>query len=824
MEDALLKLREITSTIKSRIQSTIDEKVRPTLQRGQEAINTHRRHILAASGLVIFFTAAVVIFEVSAEYAHCAAIVDTKLSDRVLQQPAGIYAAPRRLSVGQQITSLEIAERLQRAGYREGNESDEFAVGHFTRNTDSIEVTNRSVSDEEAPTVIRIRFGKQNIVNLEDAKTGEKIKTLVLAPEMLTADLDTKRQTRRATSFEDLPDSLIKALCAIEDRRFFSHSGVDPSGILRAAYTNLRHGEIREGGSTITQQLVKNEFLTAARTWDRKLTEAMMAIALEKRLTKQQIFTLYSERVYLGHSGITSVYGFRQGAKIFLGKELSDLTLADAAFLAGLVKAPNRYAPHARTAEAIARRNVVIDAMASSGRISEAEAANAKGEQLALLPPQNPGGAASPWFVDYVNRELVKRQVESEDGLHLRVETTLDSDLQQTANQVVSAHLNRISKLVAKRNRGERPEAALIALDPRSGEILAMVGGNDYVTSQLNRATDAMRQPGSVFKPVVYASALARGYSPATTFVNEKREITYGYRAVYRPQNFGHSYSNQPVTLRESLIRSLNVVAVDAAMQVGLENVASLAERMGLPRPDSYPSLALGAFEATPLDVARAYTVFANNGVRVDPVGVRSVKSDGTTIYSGEAGKMGVLPSTAAYLVTDALIDVVNRGTGAVIRKMGYRGPAAGKTGTSRDAWFVGYTPKLLVVVWVGFDDNRDLGLTGGEAAAPIWADFVKNALALRPDLNATQFTQPAGLQLVEVDSETGAIANEFCPRREKMLMSSSLATGICLIHQQPLEMPTTEEIPSETPVETTTDVTNSEAIITALRASWFKR
>jgi penicillin-binding protein 1B len=824
MEDALLRLRAITTTIKSRIQLTIDEKVRPTLQRGRQAISTHRRHILAASGLVIFLTAALVIFEVSAEYAHCASIVDTKLSGRVLQQPAGIYAAPRRLSVGQQITTLEVAERLLRAGYREGNESDEFAAGHFTRSTDSIEVTNSFVSDEEAPTMVRIRFGKQNIVNIEDAKTGEKIKALALAPEMLTADLDTKRQTRRATSFEDLPESLVKALCAIEDRRFFSHSGVDPSGILRAAYTNLRHGEIREGGSTITQQLVKNEFLTSARTWDRKLTEAMMAIALEKRLTKQQIFTLYSERVYLGHSGITSVYGFRQGAKIFFGKELSDLTLAEAAFLAGLVKAPNRYSPHMRTAEALARRDVVIDAMASSGRLSEAEASSAKGEQLALLPPQNPGGAASPWFVDYVNRELVKRQVEEEDGVHLRVETTLDSDLQQTANQVVTAHLNRISKLVAKRNRGERPEAALIALDPRSGEILAMVGGNDYATSQLNRATDAMRQPGSVFKPIVYASALARGFSPATTFTNEKREIEYGYRAVYRPQNFGHSYSNQPVTLRESLIRSLNVVAVDAAMQVGLANVAALAERMGMPRPDSYPSLALGAFEATPLDVARAYTVFANNGVRVDPIGVRTVKSDGTNIYSGEAGRMGVLPSTTAYLVTDALSDVVNRGTAAGIRKMGYRGPAAGKTGTSRDAWFVGYTPKLLVVVWVGFDDNRDLGLTGGEAAAPIWADFVKNALALRPDLNATKFTQPGGLELVVVDPETGAIANEFCPRREKMLMSSSLATGICLIHQQPMETLIEEEIPSETPVETTTDSTDNEAIIRALRASWFKR
>ncbi len=335
----------------------------------------------------------------------------------------------------------------------------------------------------------------------------------------------------------------------------------------------------------------------------------------------------------------------------------------------------------------------------------------------------------------------------------------------------------------------EEPEVSLIALDPHSGEILAMIGGRDYAVSQLNRATDAMRQPGSVFKPIVYAAALSRGISPAMTFMNSPHEIAYGYKAVYRPQNFGDSYSNRQVTLREAMVRSLNVVTVDAAMQTGLGNVAEMAARVGLPRPETYPSMALGAFEATPLDVAGAYTTFANDGTKVDPLAVRTIKSNGEIVVSGASSKTGVLPSTIAYLVTDTLSDVVNRGTAARIRSMGYRGPAAGKTGTSRDAWFVGYTPNLLVVVWIGYDDNRDLKLTGGDAAVPIWVDFVKRALELRPDLRADRFVRPSGLETVEMCSENGMVANEFCPHRQRLLIASSSRPGICFEHQEPLVM-----------------------------------
>jgi penicillin-binding protein 1B len=280
--------------------------------------------------------------------------------------------------------------------------------------------------------------------------------------------------------------------------------------------------------------------------------------------------------------------------------------------------------------------------------------------------------------------------------------------------------------------------------------------------------------------------------------MNAPHEIEFGYKAVYQPRNFGHSYSNQQVTLREAIVRSLNVVAVDAAMQAGLENVAEMSARLGLPRPRIYPSMALGAFETTPLDIARAYTTFANDGVRVDPLAIRTIKANGEVLITGAASKASVLPSSLAYLVTDTLADVVNRGTAARIRSLGYRGPAAGKTGTSRDAWFVGYTPNLLVVVWVGNDDNSDLRLTGAEAAVPIWADFITRALQLRPDLAANRFVKPAGLETVEIDAENGMLANEFCPQRRRMLMASFLVPGTCLQHQEPLMSTDFEELHPE--------------------------
>lgn len=768
-------------------------------------VRKHGKKALVGGILFSFLFVSIIVGETVSAYLHYASIVDTQLSNQFFHQPPGIFAAPRRVGVGQRITKENLVQDLLRAGYVNGPALGDFAVGNFLVQGDSVKLyTADFARNESSAAMIQVNFKKNEVAEVVETETGRKIDHIFIPAELLTVDFNSKGQTRRATSFDEIPAIVINAICAIEDRHFFTHSGVDISGIVRAALKNAQQNDIREGASTITQQLVKNEFLTPEKTYRRKLIEAMMAVALERRLTKQQIMTLYVDRVYLGHSGLTSVYGFRQGAQVFFGKELRDLNVSEAAFLAGIVKAPNLYSPHTHLSEALLRRNIVLKAMADAGYISNDLASQYQLEQVTLLPPQKLDDSTAPYFIDYVKREIAKLKIDDNEQSKLRVETTIDLDLQQAANQVLLQHMGRISALIAKRNHnGEKqPETALVALDPQSGAILAMVGGRDYRKSPLNRASDAMRQPGSVFKPIVYATALSHGISPASTYVNSPREIEYGFNAVYRPQNYGRSYSNQSVTMRESLVRSLNVVTVDVAMQAGLGNVANMAERMGMPKPQIFPSMALGAFEATPLDVARAYTTFANNGSRVDPMAIKTVKQNGYETFNGEPTKSSVLSPSISYLVTDALADVVNRGTGARIRQMGYRGPAAGKTGTSRDAWFVGYTPKLLVVVWVGFDDNTDLNLLGGEAAVPIWADFVKRALEIRPDLVTKEFPRPSGMEIIEIDPDTGAIANEFCPHRQRMLMANFLSPGICFEHQAPLDVSATEFSDLTTPVD----------------------
>lgn len=768
---------------------------------------------IALGILTIFFSGLFII-----EYKHYAAIVDERLSGQGLQYPAGIYASPVHINVKKPISKEDLKERLLRANYIEGNEQDELAIGNFTVNENSIEIhTSESVQSQRIPQSVRVTFastaGKSKkiinpeILQITDEKTKESLNSFLLPAEMLTSGAENRSQTRRATSFDELPKTLIQALCAIEDRRFFEHGGVDFLAIFRAAFRNLKEGRVREGASTLTQQLIKNIFLTPERTYQRKIAEAMMAMAIERRLSKEQIMALYCEHVYLGQSRFTAIYGFKQAAQVYFGKKLSDLSVAEAALLVGMAKAPNRYSLHAKAEEAIARRNTVLDCMVEEESLSAEEAAAAKSEKLSLLPAQPLDNSSAPHFIDYLKKELTRRNIEEEDVGRYRIETSIDPELQKTATQVVGKHLGQIAKLGAKRSNGEMPEAALVAIDPHTGQILAMVGGRDYSSSQLNRVTDAMRQPGSVFKPFVYAAALANGISPATMYDNSPQEFHYGYNAVYKPGNFRDSYTNQPVTLHEGMVRSLNVVTVAAALQVGLGRVAETAKRSGLSIPHMYPSMALGAFEATPLEVAQAYTTFANDGVNVEPFGIDSIRVGKTIIAGGNPVKSSVLAASAAYVITDTLSEVVNRGTAARVRQLGYQGPAAGKTGTSRDAWFVGYTPNLLVVVWVGNDDNRDLGLTGGEAAVPIWTEFIKQALALRPDLSAERFTKPAGVQTVEIDPETGMVANEYCPSKIQVAMPGYLSLGIC--HKHPEQFPVEEDLTLETSesVSTTNEI-----------------
>ncbi len=749
-------------------------------------VNLHRWRILGVTSLFVLPLMLWLGVSIHSLYTVNAAIINEHLDTQSLNFPAGIYAAPRRLQLGQQVTQAEITERLLRAGYEEGMQTNDFAVGSFFVLNSTIEVqTKPFAANEKLPATTCIELKGKVIARLTKKQNNLPLKDVALPAEMLSADLESRRQTRRVLSVDEIPQTLSQALLAAEDQRFFSHPGIDAKGMLRAFVHNIKLGRIGQGASTLTQQLVKNHFLTSERTYTRKLNEVMMAIALEQRLTKQQIFSLYCDRVYLGHSGITSVYGFKQGARIYFGKELKDLTASESALLVGLIKAPNRYSPYVSEESARARRNLVLQEMVDAGYLGQAECEQAQHEQVAVLAPQPPDAMSAPYFIDHVRREMTK--LNSREHLQVRVETTLDMDLQQAANEMVQKHLARLTKVLSKGRKVVQPEAALIALNPKTGDILAMTGGRDYTTSQLNRATDAHRQPGSVFKPIVYAAALAQGILPSTTFMNAPQKFISGQNIAYQPQNYGRSYTNQPVMFREALVRSLNVVTVEAALQTGLSNVANMAAKMGLPRPELYPSMALGAFETTPLEIAGAYTTFANRGMHVAPTAIQRIRRQGTIETEVTPVKTGILSATSAYLVTDALSDVVQRGTGARVRQMGYRGVVAGKTGTSRDAWFVGYTPNLLVVVWVGNDNNDDLRLTGGEAAVPIWTDYLKRVLQLRPDLVAGQFEPPVAMEMMKLCAASGGEANEYCPRQQKMLLPQSMLPPPCNEHQAPL-------------------------------------
>jgi penicillin-binding protein 1B len=722
-------------------------------------------------------------------YSHYSKVVDARLASGYLTSRAGLYAAPRTLREGQGLTAERLTDVLRRAGYVEG-EASRVWNGSFKAEDGAVEIfpSDSSVSgDASGAAAVRVEFNRHGRVS-RIRGDGALLDSYTLAPEPLTIDAVEKTSDRAALTYEEIPEQLRRAVLAIEDRRFFEHGAIDLWGIARAAFSwGDESQELKQGGSTITQQLVKNTYLTPERTLRRKFREAALATVVESRIKKQDIFALYCNEIYLGQRGSIAVRGVRQAARVFFGKELKDLSLAEAATIAGMIQSPGRYAPDRHPDRARARRNTVLAAMLRDGAVTGDEARVACDEPVAVAPLER-ADATAPYFIDYVSREVESRLGDSseESGQNLRVYTTLDLDLQRVAEEAVGRQVERLEKVF----KGKRkPQAALVALDPRTGHVLAMVGGTSYAVSQLNRATDARRQPGSVFKPVVFAAALEAGISPLTLSTDAPREFIYDTRARYRPANYGGGYSQRDVTLRTGLVRSLNVVTVDVAMRAGLTRVASLAERMGLPRPKAYPALALGTTEATPLEVATSYTALAGGGRRVEPAPLLRVEGAGGDAEFNEgivAGEQVLKPATA-YMLTDMLSAVIDHGTARAARGA-FKGTAvAGKTGTSRDGWFAGYTPNLVCVVWVGFDDGGELDLTGADAALPAWTEFVRRAVELRPELGGESFTRPASVTFVDIDPETGLAAAPSCPQRERVALAPAFVPNHeCSLHGDP--------------------------------------
>jgi penicillin-binding protein 1B len=557
-------------------------------------------------------------------------------------------------------------------------------------------------------------------------------------PEFLGSLGRDSHELYRPVSIKKLPVVVKRAVLAAEDHRFDSHLGIDPIGILRAAWVNFRSLGIRQGGSTITQQLIKLRLLESRRTFVRKLQELWLALVLERFWSKDAILEAYLNEVYLGSVDGPTIRGIGAASRVYVGKDIAKLTLAEAALLAGMIRAPNRYAPDEHPLEARERRDVVLARMRDLGWASDSDYRHARAQKVRTRPAGVAAAPVAPYFADMVRREVRERFANLVGGVPAAITTTLDPTLQRLAERAVSRGLERLEAEHPRLRRtepGDQLQAVLIALDPYTGEIQALVGGREYRASQFNRAVFARRHVGSAFKPFVYAAALtgsAPKFSPSSV-IRDAPILVKTADGLWRPRNYGDHYEG-PVSVGRALAASLNAVTVRVGLEVGLAQVSKMARRLGIESPIPHgPATLLGAVEMTPLELARAYLPFANMGLRPGKASlVKTVRADGKTVFTEQSQATRVLSLLESELMRLLLEDVIQDGTGVRARALGAKGPLAGKTGTTnegRDAWFVGYCSTLLALVWVGFDNGEPHGLTGAEAALPIWIDFMRQAL-----------------------------------------------------------------------------------------------
>ncbi len=700
------------------------------------------------------------------------ALVVIRLDGRVRAYLAGpplggtrIYAAPTELRPGGAVPEGGLERALTRRGYRPGASS--LAPGEFRESGGVLEIAQRPspVPWAGAAGHVRVTVARGRVTELRDVD-GHPLDGLDLEPEMLAA-LGGAGAT--LDEGEDVaPASCRNAVLAAEDRHFFRHPGIDPSAVVRALVADFRAGAREQGGSTITQQLVKNAFLTPHRTLRRKLQEAVLAVILEVRASKEEILHRYLASVYLGTEGALPVHGFAQAAEAYFGKPLGQLDVAECALLAGMIRGPNSLGPRRHPHPAVARRDRVLALMVREGLLDEGEGRKASAEPLKLAPPRA-RSAAVLYVADEVSRQLARllpREVAEAPGLSIF--TSIDAEAQRQAERAVRHGLDALER---SRRRTQRLQAALVALDPHTGRVRALVGGRDYGSSPLDRAVRARRQPGSAFKPFVYLAALdpaRRGAAVPRTVVSPLEDVPLTVRIganLWQPTNYDGTFAGT-LPIEDALAESRNAATARLALDVGLDAVARAATDLGLRPPlPRVPALALGVAETSLLDLTAAYGVFASGGLRRPPELVAAVVSaTGETLYAAPRDETRVLAPGVSYLITHLLERVVDAGTGRPARAAGLSGPAAGKTGTTDDtldAWFVGFTPDVVAGVWVGFDAGGATGLTGAQGALPIWTDFVRAVAA--PDAPHA-FPVPDDIVWRDVDPSSGGLATPSCP------------------------------------------------------------
>jgi penicillin-binding protein 1B len=738
-------------------------------------------------------------------YIKYSRMIDARLSGHILQNTTQIFSAPAHISDGQAWGIDDLVMYLQRSGYRP--EADESALGEYSVEGSTVEIKPSKYSYFGGGNALAVQFSGKTIKTIRSLAGGPDMGTAEIEPELVTNLFDSAREKRRFVRYEDMPPQLVQAILSAEDKRFFEHPGFDFIRIFGAAWADIRHSQHMQGASTITMQVARTYFLSTDRTWKRKAAEAMLSFELEQRFTKQRIFEMYANEVYLGNRGSFGIRGFAEAGVAYFGKDLRQLSLGECAFLAGLIRAPNYYSVADRHPErAVQARDRVLTQMVENKFVTEVDVQDAKRVPLKLARASVTGNEA-PYFVDMVKDHLLEKYSEQDLlSSNYRVYTTLDPQLQRAAAVAIESGMKNVDAMLAKKYEKVRKakgkkateegpaipqaQAALVAIDPRTGEIKALIGGRDYGQSQLNHAL-AHRQPGSVFKPFVYAAAFNNAVdgaqplvTPATTVDDEPTVFEFDGQE-YTPNNYGEKFMGK-VTVRQALTNSLNVATVKVAEMVGYGRVVQIARQMGLGsniRPT--PAVALGAYELTPVEVAGAYTAFATMGTRADPMFVRSVVSaEGNAMEKNTPVNKLVLDPRVTYLVDSILNDVLSKGTGAQVRAKGFTLPAAGKTGTSRDGWFAGFTNNLVCVIWIGFDDNHDLGLSGGSTAAPIWADFMLRATAMPAYRDVKDFEKPGGVDSIVIDSDTLEVATPSCPvTREEVYVAGSEPTQLCELH-----------------------------------------
>ena len=713
------------------------------------------------------------------------------VDDRLAQGPlfasvAQIYAAPREVRPGQRLNVGTIAADLQAAGYNANPQ-----MGTFQEGSSSIIIKPGPLSfhSTDGATIAT----PDGIVTTITADNGAALKSYELEPRLITALSEDKNRTkRRLVTFDEIPTAWSRpsppSRTAASSSTAASTISAPPSAPGR---TSCRT-QMKCGGSTITQQLARGFFLTPEKKYSRKLREIMITYQLESRFTKQQIFEMYANQINLGQRGSFAINGFGEAAQAFFGKDLGRLDTAEEALLAGMIQSPNRLNPYRHPDRAMERRNVVLDSMVETGAITESQATNAKAEPIRLAPA-NVDASEAPYFVDLVHEQLAQRLGDDLNRQSLRIYTSLDPELQRVASEAVEVGMRNVDAMIRKQH-GKRtdpiayPQVALVALDPHTGQVLALVGGRNYGSSQLNHATSE-RPTGSIFKPFVYATAYntsltgtSLGEGGVFTAITRINDDPQDFGGGYTPGNFEKGEFPGMVTAADALAHSLNIATIALAQKVGYENVAALARTAGITSVKATPSMAIGTYSATPIDMAGAYTLFANGGVHLTPWMLASVRNPaGDVVADFTPVAKQVLDPRIAYLTQTLLEGVIQRGTAAGVRAHGFTAPAAGKTGTSHDAWFAGYSSNLLCVIWIGNDDYTDIKLQGALAAAPLWAEFMKRAIELPQYSDMHAFTKPDGVTLVRVDKASGMPADSSCPNDITVaFLDGTIPSGTC--------------------------------------------